>query len=207
MIIIGAGGLAKEVLDLIDGKYPNIAFFDNVNTHSSLIFQKFPIIHLEIELIHFFKKNGLEFCLGLGGPENRRNLSDYIISLGGKLTSLISERAIVGNYEVSIGTGTTIFPFATISNSVTIGQGCLIYFGCSITHDCVIGDFTEISPGAKILGRSRVGNSVKIGANATIFPDITIGDGAIVGAGAVVRENVPANHTVIGVPAKRLRKL
>jgi acetyltransferase-like isoleucine patch superfamily enzyme len=51
-----------------------------------------------------------------------------------------------------------------------------------------------------------IGNNVWIGVGARIIDGVRIGDGAIIGAGAVVIEDVPANCTVGGVPARILTK-
>lgn len=42
-----------------------------------------------------------------------------------------------------------------------------------------------------------------LGSNAVVLPNLTIGENATVGAGAVVTKDVPANTTVVGVPAKQ----
>jgi acetyltransferase-like isoleucine patch superfamily enzyme len=47
-----------------------------------------------------------------------------------------------------------------------------------------------------------VGAGVWIGAGATVLDSVSIGDRAIVGASAVVREDVPAGATAVGVPAR-----
>jgi acetyltransferase-like isoleucine patch superfamily enzyme len=47
-----------------------------------------------------------------------------------------------------------------------------------------------------------VGAGVWIGAGATVLDGVSIGDRAIVGASAVVREDVPAGATAVGVPAR-----
>lgn len=46
-----------------------------------------------------------------------------------------------------------------------------------------------------------------IGAAAIILPGITIGEGAIVGAGAVVSHDVPDYTTVVGNPAREIKKI
>lgn len=54
--------------------------------------------------------------------------------------------------------------------------------------------------------KTVVKKGASIGANATILPGITIGENAMVGAGSVVTKDVPANSTVVGNPAKPIRK-
>ncbi len=47
-----------------------------------------------------------------------------------------------------------------------------------------------------------LGSNIVIGAGAKVIGPITIGDGAKVGANAVVVHDVPADTTVVGIPAK-----
>lgn len=44
------------------------------------------------------------------------------------------------------------------------------------------------------------------GAKATIIGNITIGNNVKIGAGAVVVKDVPSNSTVIGVPARIIKR-
>ena len=55
-------------------------------------------------------------------------------------------------------------------------------------------------------GRSTIGNNAWIGGSAIILGGISIGDGAIVGAGAVVTRDVPDNTTVVGNPARAVKR-
>jgi serine O-acetyltransferase len=79
--------------------------------------------------------------------------------------------------------------------------------GVVIHEDAVIGDDCMIMQQVTIgmIGEGEVptiGNRVYIGAGAKIIGRVTVGDGARIGANAVVTEDVPANWTAVGVPAK-----
>ena len=50
-----------------------------------------------------------------------------------------------------------------------------------------------------------IGKNVWIGARVTILDGVKIGDNAIIGAHSFVREDVPANAVVAGVPAKLIK--
>lgn len=204
MLIIGAKGFAKEVLEVFykSNNAKNIVFFDDVSNDSqSSIYNLFPILRSISEAQKHFDKHDNKFVLGVGIPNVRRLLSKKLQDAGGELHSIISPSAQIGNFSVDIGAGCSIMDGAVISTNCNIGQGCLVYFNTIITHDCVIGDYTVLSPGSTILGRSTVGNDCLIGSNATILPDITIGDNVIVAAGAVVTKNIPDNCMAAGVPA------
>ena len=51
-----------------------------------------------------------------------------------------------------------------------------------------------------------IGNNVVIGAGAVIIGGITIGDNVMIGANSVVLESIPSNVTVVGIPAKIVKK-
>ena len=52
----------------------------------------------------------------------------------------------------------------------------------------------------------RIGNNVKVCANSCVIGDIEIGDNVIIGAGCIVTKNVPSNTTVVGNPARIVRR-
>ena len=53
---------------------------------------------------------------------------------------------------------------------------------------------------------TQVKKGASIGSGATIMCGITIGENAIVGAGCVVTKDVPGNTTVVGNPARILKR-
>jgi len=209
MLIVGAKGFAKEVLEVLHqlNQLDNLVFYDDVNSDvKGSLYNKFSILKTTEEALSYFRTTDNRFTIGLGNPVLRKIVYDKFIALGGVFTSTISESNI-GNYDVFIGTGSNILSGVTISNSVKIGIGTILYYNSTITHDCVIGNFVELSPGATILGRCKVDDYCRIGANATILPDLKIGTNVIVGAGAVVTKDVPDNSLVVGIPGKIIKEL
>lgn len=206
MIIIGAKGFAKEVLQIYHDRdeIKDLAFYDDIsNDVGDFLYQKFSVIKDEAGVLQYFKSFNNEFTIGIGNPQLRFKLYNKFKGLGGILCSSVSPFAQVGHYDVQIGLGCNILANSIISNGTTIGMGGIIYFNVSITHDCKIGDFVELSPGVTLLGRSAVGDFSQIGANATILPGVKIGHNVIVGAGAVVTKDVEDNTVVVGIPAKK----
>lgn len=55
-------------------------------------------------------------------------------------------------------------------------------------------------------GEVRIGNRAFIGEGSVIMPGVKIGANAIVGALTFVNKDVPANETVVGNPARFLKK-
>ncbi|MEQ8418925.1 MAG: acetyltransferase [Arenibacter algicola] len=209
MLIIGAKGFAKEVLDTLPLlKEEDIVFYDDVsNDIDVLLFGKFKILKSIKEAARYFSENGKEFTIGIGNPQLRKELCRKFEDIGGVLTSTIHPNAVIGRYDLTINNGCNILAGSIISNSVVLGKGCIVYYNAIITHDCVIGSFVEISPAVNILGRVKIGDLSHLGSNSTILPDINIGKNVIVGAGAVVTKDVPDNSVVVGIPARIIKTL
>ncbi len=114
-------------------------------------------------------------------------------------------------------------PFmADYGNNIKFGRNCFV------NHFCYFMDGAPINIGDKVFfgpyvglytarhplqarARNRgleqaqpiiIGDNCWLGGNAVVMPGVTIGPGAVIGAGAVVTHDVPANHLVVGVPAK-----
>lgn len=207
MIIVGAGGFAKEVLSCISNPDSGrIRFFDDVNPKNLLVFGTYEILKNETEVKSFFKNNQKDFTIGIGNPKLRKKLYDRFIKLDGRFVSTISSKSFIGDHDVQLAEGLNILSGVNISNNVCIGKGTMIYYSTNITHDCKIGEFVEIAPGVQILGRVKIGDFVTIGSGAVILPDVFVGNHAIIGAGAVVTKDVLEGQTVIGIPAKPLIK-
>lgn len=210
MLIIGAKGFAKEVLELLhqQNQLENVYFYDDVNDDvPKMLYEKFLILRTTQEAIIYFKEVSNKFTIGTGNPILRKKLYDKFTSLGGEFTSTISPMALISSFDVNIGIGSNVLSGSIFSNGCEVGMGCIIYYNSIITHDCKVGDFVEVSPSVTLLGRCKVGSYSRIGSNATILPDIEIGNNVTIGAGAVVTKNLPDNCLAIGVPAKIIKKL
>lgn len=113
--------------------------------------------------------------------------------------------------DVQLGEGAVLCPFVTLTSNVRIGKHFHANLYSYVEHDCVIGDFVTFAPGVKCNGNVHIENHAYIGAGAVIkqgLPNapLVIGRGAVVGMGAVVTKSVPPGVTVVGNPARPLRK-
>ncbi len=106
-------------------------------------------------------------------------------------------------------TGIEIHPSAKIGVGFFIDHG----MGVVIGETAEIGDFVTLFQGVTLGGTGKergkrhptLGNHVVVGAGAKILGGIRVGDNVKIGANSVVLKSVPANSTVIGVPARIIK--
>ena len=93
------------------------------------------------------------------------------------------------------GAGFVIFH----SNGVVINGKARGGSNVHLHHEVTIGDNEEGQCGV-------FGSNIQIGAGAKIIGPVTVGDGARIGANAVVVHDVAANTTVVGIPARPVKR-
>ncbi len=85
-----------------------------------------------------------------------------------------------------------------MTNQVIIGENC------TLRHCTTIGN-RQIADG--VFSTSPViGDFVDVGSNACIIGDISIGDHVKIGSGAVVLKSVSSSCTVVGNPAREIKR-
>jgi serine O-acetyltransferase len=120
-----------------------------------------------------------------------RNVFYLRVGLPGKMLSIFC-RPLSSLYlgKTSIGPGLFIMHGdSTFVSADKIGDNCWI------NQHVVIGYRNETD-------RPTIGNNVTIYAGAKILGKVRVGDNATIGANSVVIQDVPANVTVMGVPAR-----
>jgi acetyltransferase-like isoleucine patch superfamily enzyme len=123
---------------------------------------------------------------------------------------LIRENTIIGD-KVLVGTNSVVDGSCKIGNNVSIQTDAYITTYTTIEDNVFIGPRAVTTNdkymyyGAKLIGPT-IKKRARIGANATILPGITIGEDAVVGSGAVVTKDVPPGVTVVGNPARVLKR-
>lgn len=105
---------------------------------------------------------------------------------------------------VEIGPNSTVRRGAL--RSTRIGRGTKIGAMTNIGHNCDVGESCIFTAGIVLSGSSKVGNNVFVGVNASIKNGIQIGNNVEIGMGAVVNKSFEDNVTVVGNPAKILKK-
>ncbi|TWD79226.1 acetyltransferase-like isoleucine patch superfamily enzyme [Kribbella amoyensis] len=108
--------------------------------------------------------------------------------------------------EISLGSDTTVNPFAVVRGKITIGDGVRIG-----AHTSILAFNHGTAPDRPIFRQPTtakgitVGDDVWIGSNVIVLDGVTVGEHSIIGAGAVVTKDVEPWSVVAGNPARKLR--
>lgn len=85
-------------------------------------------------------------------------------------------------------------------NGIVIGHGAVIGDNCTILQQVTVGELRLDAAGDRRY--PTIGDRVMLGAGARILGGIRVGHGAVIGANSVVLDDVPANATAVGIPAR-----
>lgn len=210
IVIIGAGGHAKVVADIIlkrkeilkedltiigflDDNYENLKYKEIFNI---------PVLG-NTGLINMFKNKNYEYIIAVGNNLIRKKISEKFSNLN--YYTAIHPTAVIGN-EVTIGEGTAVMANAVINSYSKIGKHCILNTSCIIEHDNTIENYVHISPNAVLCGEVAIKENSWIGAGSSIKQEITIGENTIIGAGTVVIKDIENNVTAVGNPARIIKK-
>lgn len=210
IVILGTGGSAYDALDTIQAAnavapaWSIAGFLDDAREPGSR-YLGFPILGRLCEASLFL--NHL-----------------FINTIGSDKSYLRRPEIIAGTALESASFASIVHPASSVSAFARIGRGVQVNFGvsigggaaignhvflgpnCTIGHDAVIEDYAIVAPGATISGFVTVGRICYIGAAASIRQQLKIGPRSLIGIGAVVIRDVEAEDTVVGNPARSLRR-
>jgi len=210
IIIIGASGFGREVLDVFMAQpkfaedFEVLGFVDDDANRNTLLPDRFPLLG-NLDSLCSRNLKGIEVISGIGSPATRLKVIDRFSSLQLDFATVIHP-SVVSTPYVEVGKGTVITAGCILTNHIHLGDHVILNLDCTVGHDCVIEDYCTVAPGAHISGNVHIKRGADIGTGATIIQGVSIGEWAVIGAGAVVTEDVPANTVSVGVPAKVIKK-
>lgn len=204
--ILGAGGQARCVLDLllarnaVEPTCEVLGFIDDDPTAIGRELDGYPLLGT-LDWLDGISPDSLRLLCGVGSPSSRMRMVAKASRKGFGFCSAIAPSAVL-TPVFSMGRGVVVSALCHIANRAKLGDHVMVLSSCTIGHDVVVEDFCTISPGVRVSGNVQLGVGTEIGVGAVIIPNVRVGEWSIIGAGAVVVEDVPANVTVVGVPAR-----
>ncbi|PJE48077.1 MAG: hypothetical protein CUR34_00930 [Sediminibacterium sp.] len=205
--IVGAGGIGGHIVS-------------NLNLYN-LISAKIYFLDDDVEKLHTHHC-GIKVAGNIDTLLQTSKEIDVIIAIANPIVKSAIVMKLKKNNKIQ-------FPSLIANNSwfsegVSLGEGCIIYPNCSINYGSILGDFvllnmnctighhtniancSSLYPSVSTGGNTKILDNVEIGIGSSIIQNITIGKNAVIGAGSVVINDVIGNSSVVGVPAKELKK-
>jgi sugar O-acyltransferase (sialic acid O-acetyltransferase NeuD family) len=206
LVIVGTGGHAREVLDVVEAlnhagaRYEVLGFLDDRAAAHGAEVRGHRVLG-GIDWLDGHRGPPPQVVIGIGSPAARRLVALRLGTRGAPAATLVHPGASVTPHVV-MGAGTVITVGAVVTSSVVLGEHVHVNVGASVSHDCRLGSYTTLAPGVRLAGNVTVGEGCDLGIGAAAIQGIAIGEWSIVGAGAVVTRALPANVTAVGVPAR-----
>ncbi len=212
--IYGVGGCGRGILpvaeEMLTGKHgPNgfdLLFVDDALSGSSVNGR--PVLAFT-EFLHT-PAESRRICLAVADPRTRYRLAEKCGKADVDIFSVHAANVVIMD-EVQIGEGAVLSPFVTLTSNIIIGRHFHGNLYSYVEHDCVIGDFVTLAPGVRCNGNVRIDDYAYLGSGCVLrqgtpSAPLVIGRGAFVGMGAVVTKSVAPGSTVVGCPAKPIKK-
>lgn len=196
MHIIGAGGHAKVIVDiinLISNKIQGVWVENNIDDN----FLTYPLG----DLTNFKLIESKEYIIAIGNNYVRKRIAKELL----KSTLVAIHPSSVLANSATVGIGTVCMANTTINADSVIGEHVIINTNASVDHDCKIANFVHISPQVGIAGNVEIGEGTHVGIGACVIQDIKIGKWVTIGAGAVIINDVPDYAVVVGNPGKIIK--
>lgn len=210
VIVIGSGGHAKVIIDIIlqrnkilDDNLNIIGILDDkYNEDEKIEIFETPVIGKIDKMLELHEN--VYYVIAIGNNNVRRKIAEKYSDK--KFIKLIHPKATIGE-KVNIEDGTVVMAGSIINSYTKIGKHCILNTGSIIEHDNIIENYVHISPNATLCGGVTVGEETWVGAGTTIIQEKKIGKKVMIGAGAVVIRDVKDKSKILGIPGKVLTKV
>lgn len=208
---MGAGGFAQEVrwlISEINAEQPSYDFAGYLVSDLAALTERDSSSDVLGELDWLDEHPGRvdALAIGIGTPAIRAELGNELNSRHPDLEwpPLIHPSVRFDRGSCEIGDGVVLCAGTLGTVDLVIDRFTMVNLACTLGHGAHLGTGCVLNPTVNVSGGVIMGERVLVGTGAQILQFLRIGDDATIGAGAMVRADVAAGQTVVGVPARPL---
>ena len=202
LIIIGAGGFAKSIIDSIN--YTEIDLIGFIDTYKQGYHEGYPIIANDVNEI----KNPQDYVyfIGVGEPKVRYQFLHLLRENQLPLINIIDSTSLISQ-KVELGESIYIGKLCIVNSGCKLNDGVVVNTRSLIEHGNQIDFCSNISTNVVLNGDVKVGDRTFVGSCTVVNGQISIGSQSIIGSGSVVIRNIADKVVVAGSPTRLIREI
>ena len=167
LIIVGAGGLGREVLSwAIQAEMGQdvwrINGFLDANPRALQGYEyNIPILG---DPKDYLPAKDEVFICAIGEPKIKLEACRWLEDASAIFTTLVHPSAVVGR-NTKIGKGCILCPGSVVTSDARLGKHVIVNACASVGHDAIIGDGSTLSGHADVTGFAKLGRGVFLGSH------------------------------------------
>ncbi len=172
LVIVGAGGLARVVAEMItQGSLDEVAGFVDDSVSPAKQLQSLPVLGSSKDLPKLAADGVASGAvIAIGNSQVRLKLAQVVRDAGLVLPAIVAVSATVSP-SAKLSEGVIVVSQAVIGPDVTVGPLSIINTAAVIEHDACIDEACYVGPRALIDARAKLGREVSVQGGQVVGPD------------------------------------
>jgi sugar O-acyltransferase (sialic acid O-acetyltransferase NeuD family) len=190
IIIVGAGGLGREMLALlkninsVEPQYNVLGFVDDGKTAGHVV--NGAEVLGGVEYLNTLN-NETAVIIAISLPKVRKEIFDKITNQNVFFPSIIHPSCIISDTDfVDMGKGCILCINTVLTTNIVLGDFVLINAGAILNHDAQIGSYSTIMPGVNISTGAQISKGCYIGTGSKISKPAVISAWENLPAGTII---------------------
>ncbi len=198
VIILGAGGHAKVVADVLLNSGKNLIGFAAPHKPPGTKFFNLEVLGDE-KILSKYPPENILLANGVGAmpyQDQRWKLASRVREKGYSFLTTIHPSSVVAK-DVELEEGVQIMAGSVIQPGTRVGRDSIINTGVLLDHDCTISSNCHLAPGVVLSGSVKIGEGSHIGTGTSVIQSISIGKNCVIAAGSIIYKNIPDSSIII----------
>ncbi len=203
IVIVGAGGFAREVATLLPGFLPSVPFrLKGFLGKDTGVATDCPLPAPLLGDPETYQPTATDrLVLAIGDMRARRRIVESLRAQQAVFPTLVHAQALVAP-TAELAAGVIVYPFAVVSNRARLESCVKLNYYASVGHDTRLGAYCLLAPYATVNGFGILEDEVYMSTHATVAPQVHVGARSKISANSAAMRDVPADQLVFGVPGK-----